>query len=177
MIVSAAYKGHYDSIPGKVTPLSNNDILRRLRYILQLDDEKMIEIFALVQKDVSLDQIQAWLKSDDHREFVDCDDLSMACFLNGLIIDMRGPKDGPQPEPETELTNNIVLRKLKIAFELRNEDIMTILERANVSVTKYEVTAYFRRPDHRNFRKCQDKTLRYFLTELQKMANEEDSNS
>ena len=55
---------------------------------------------------------------------------------------MRGPKDGPQPEPESKLTNNIILRKIKIAFDLKNEDMMAVLDRARFKISKHELTAF-----------------------------------
>ena len=152
--------------------MTNNDVLRRLRYILELNDDKVIEIFSLADKEVTNDQVQGWTKADDHENFQPCDDLTMATFLNGLIIDMRGPKEGPQPVPEKELTNNIILRKIKIAFDLKNEDMLSILDRARFKISKHEISAFFRKVGHKHYRKCQDQVLRYFLTGLQKMASQ-----
>ena len=153
-------------------PLTNNDVLRRLRYILELSEEKVIEIFSFADKTVEKGQVEQWLKSEDHKDFLPCDDLTLATFLNGLIIDMRGRKEGPQPEPEKQLNNNIILRKIKIAFDLKNEDMLAILDKARFKVSKHEITAFFRKVGHKHYRQCQDQVLRYFLSGLQKMASE-----
>jgi uncharacterized protein YehS (DUF1456 family) len=143
--------------------LTNNDILRRLRYTFNFNDKKMVALFALAGVEVTREQISAWLKKDDDPALVRCNDSQFASFLNGLINDRRGKKEGPQPEPEKRLTNNIILTKLKIAFNLKAEDIITMLSKANLSVSKPELSALFRKPAHQHYRECKDQFLRNFL--------------
>ncbi|MGB0468898.1 MAG: DUF1456 family protein, partial [Pontibacterium sp.] len=88
-------------------------------------------------------------------------------FLNGLINEKRGKKEGPTPEPERRLTNNIVFRKLKIAFNLTAEDILDVMALADLRMSKHELSAFFRKDDHKNYRECQDQILRNFLSGLQ----------
>ncbi len=147
--------------------MTNNDILRRTRYTFDFDDSKMIAIFGLADYKVTREQISAWLKKDDDSEFQECDDTQLAVFLNGLIIDRRGKKEGAQPEPEKQLTNNIVFRKLKIALDLKAEDILEILTLADVHISKHELSAFFRNKDHKHYRACKDQILRNFLTGIQ----------
>ena len=147
--------------------MTNNDCLRRIRYILDLSDSKMMDIFAQANQDVTRAEVSAWLKKDDHADFVKCRDSTFATFLNGLINDKRGKKEGAQPEPEQRLNNNIIFMKLKIAFNLQAEGIVSILALADLRVSKSELSAFFRRPDHKHFRKCQDQILRNFLKGLQ----------
>ena len=106
--------------------MTNNDILRRLRYILDFDNAKMIETFAMADMAVKRGRIAAWLRKEDEESYLECDDKTLAVFLNGLISIKRGKKDGPQPEPEDALTNNIILRKLKITFNRDSGDIIAI---------------------------------------------------
>ena len=87
-----------------------NDVLRRIRYSFNFDDSKMIAIFGLAGLEVTRARISDWLKKDDDPDFVKCNDQQLAVFLNGLIIDKRGKKDGPQPQPESQLSNNIIFR-------------------------------------------------------------------
>ncbi len=147
--------------------MTNNDCLRRIRYILDLSDSKMMDIFAQANQDVTRAEVSAWLKKDDDTDFVKCRDMMFATFLNGLINDQRGKKAGVQPEPEQRLNNNIIFMKLKIAFNLQAERIVSILALADLRVSKSELSAFFRRPDHKHFRKCQDQILRNFLKGLQ----------
>lgn len=158
-----------------------NDILRRIRYILDLDDKKVIEIFAEAEQRVTRTQVIAWLKKDDDPAYEECSDAMFASFLNGLINQKRGKKDGPQPEPEKRLNNNAVFRKLKIAFNLQAEDILSILALADLNISKAELSAFFRRADHKHYRDCKDQILRNFLKGMQiqhrgesQLANEEE---
>ena len=107
--------------------MNTNDVLRRIRYSFNFDDSKMIAIFGLAGLEVTRAQISDWLKKDDDPDFVKCSDQQLATFLNGLIIDKRGRKDGPQPEPEKQLSNNIIFRKLKIALDLQADGVLEIV--------------------------------------------------
>ncbi len=144
-----------------------NDCLRRIRYILDLNDNDVIAIFGQAEQKVSRTQVIAWLKKDDDPDYEECSDMMFATFLNGLIIQRRGRKDGSQPRPEEILNNNIVFRKLKIALNLQAEEILSILSLADLNVSKHELSAFFRRIDHKHYRDCEDQILRNFLMGLQ----------
>lgn len=144
-----------------------NDCLRRVRYILDLDDKQVIALFAQADQRVIRAQVIAWMKKDDDPEYEEISDKMFATFLNGLINERRGRKDGPQPDPEKTMNNNIVFRKLKIAFNLQAEDILSILSLAGLDISKHELSAFFRRPDHPHYRDCKDQVLRNFLSGLQ----------
>lgn len=147
--------------------MDNNDILRRIRYTFSLSDSKMITLMSSVQNPVTRAQVSDWLKKDDDPTFIKCNDAQLAIFLNGFIDEKRGKREGVQPDPEKRLNNNIIFRKLKIALSLKDEDILEILELVNLSLSKHELSAFFRRPDHRHYRKCKDQIMRNFLTGLQ----------
>lgn len=147
--------------------LTNNDILRRLRYVFDFNDSKMIGLFNLADYPVTREQVSAWLKKDDDPGYLDCSDRELAIFLNGLINKKRGKKDGPQPEPESRLNNNIVFRKLKIALNMKDEDVVAIMELAQFRMSKHELSAFFRKPGHKHYRQCKDQILRNFLKGLQ----------
>lgn len=147
--------------------MTNNDILRRIRYIFDYSDSKMIKIFGLAGKKISRTELSSWLRKDDHPDYKGCNDILLATFLNGWIIDKRGKREGPQPVPEKELTNNIIFRKLNIALKLQADDILAILSLADFSMSKHELSAFFRKPGHKHYRECKDQILRNFLTGLQ----------
>jgi len=147
--------------------MTNNDILRRIRYIFDLGDSKMIAVFGLADFLVTRSEISDWLKKEDDPAFQECQDTHLAIFLNGLIHDKRGKKEGPQPDPEHHLTNNIIFRKLRIALDLKAEDIIDIMGLTDVSISKHELSAFFRKPENRHYRACKDQVLRNFLKGLQ----------
>ncbi|MCF6246395.1 MAG: DUF1456 family protein [Desulfobacula sp.] len=147
--------------------MNNNDIMRRIRYTFNFDDSKMITIFGLAGHTVTREQISDWLKKDDDPAHQKCDDTQMAIFLDGMINDKRGKKKGPQPAPVNSLTNNIIFMKLKIALDLKAEDVLEILAMADLKISKHELSAFFRRPGHKHFRECKNQILRNFLKGLQ----------
>lgn len=147
--------------------MNKNDILRRIRYIFDFSDSKMIAIFNQAEYSVSRAQISDWLKPDDDPAYQKCSDEQMAIFLNGLITDRRGKKDGPALIPEKKLSNNMILVKLKIALSMKAEDILSILALADLKISKHELSAFFRRPGHKHYRECKNQILRNFLKGLQ----------
>jgi len=147
--------------------MTNNDILRRVRYIFDFNDDKMIAIFALADYEVTRAQISDWMKQEEDAAFKKLSDPLLAMFLNGLINDKRGKKDGPKPKPETDLSNNAIFMKLKIALSLQAEDILAIMDSQDFRMSKHELSAFFRKSGHKHYRECKDQILRVFLKGLQ----------
>lgn len=144
---------------------NNNDVLRSIRYALDLPDAAIGEMVRLAGGDIAPELIPALLKKEDEADFVECDDALLVAFLDGLIIKKRGPSDA-QPAPIKRLTNNIILKKLRIAFELKEDDLHDIIKLAGFEISKPELSAVFRNPDSKNYRVCGDQLLRYFLKGL-----------
>ena len=145
----------------------NNHVLRSVRYMLDLSDGQMVQIIKLADLTVTQAEMVGWLKKDDEPEFRECDDKVMGHFLNGLIFFRRGKDENfPAPEIEAKITNNIVLKKLRIAFELKDTDMLDIYKLVDFRVSKPELSAVFRKPGHKNYRECGDQLLRYFLKGL-----------
>lgn len=144
----------------------NNDVIRSIRFMLNISEFKLVEIVELGGGEVSQAKMNSYLKKDDEPGFEECPQNIMSRFLNGLIYYRRG-KDDSRPPLEPELpTNNVVLKKLRVAFELKDEDIITMLERENFKVSKTELSAFFRKEGHHNYRPCGDQFLRRFLKGL-----------
>lgn len=152
--------------------MTNNDVLRRIRYTFDYNDPKMVKIFGMADHQVTREQVSSWLKKDDDPEFENCSDVNLAAFLNGFINERRGKKEGVQPKPEQRLNNNIIFRKLKIALDLQAEDILEILGLSDVHISKHELSAFFRKPEHKHYRACKDQILRNFLNGMQLMYHE-----
>ena len=146
----------------------NNDILRRIRYMFDFSDLEMIALFKLANYDVKKTDVRNWLKKEDDPLLIDLTDKKLAIFLNGLIIEKRGKRDGPQPEPEDRLNNNIILRKLKIALDLKTDDILDLFASIDKKISKHELSAFFRNSDHESYRPFKDQYLRNFLSALQR---------
>lgn len=147
----------------------NNDVLRSIRYMLDLSDAKVVEITRLADLDFPIEKtdVQAFLKKDEDDGYVECSDIVLAHFLDGLVIRYRGRNPDLPPRPiEKRINNNVVLKKLRVAFELKDADMHQIFEDAGFPVSKPELSALFRQADHKNFRLCGDQMLRNFLKGL-----------
>jgi len=147
--------------------LTNNDILRRLRYTFDLKDSYVKEIFAAADQTVNRDQIIAWMKKEEEEGYTSMVDIDMAAFLNGFINVRRGKREGEQPAPEKRLNNNLIFMKLRIALNLKAEDILEIMQLAEFNMSKHELSAFFRKPDNKHYRECKDQILRNFIMGLQ----------
>jgi uncharacterized protein YehS (DUF1456 family) len=155
----------------------NNDVLRRLRYALNITDLKAMEIFALAGYAMTRPALDSILRKEDEEGYVECADAVMDRFLEGLVTSRRGKKaEAPRPPSEPaspranaqaiRLSNNDILKRLRIALELKDEDIIAIMGLAGVALSKHELSALFRKPGHPNFRPCGDQFLRNFLVGL-----------
>jgi uncharacterized protein YehS (DUF1456 family) len=182
------FRGHLiffmtSAIVGKVNNLqgdksmNNNDILIRLRYALDIKNVDMVEIFKLGGVEVTKDEVLKILtkineEEEDNEDVIICDDQMFDAFLNGFIIFKRGKQDPKPGQPERqapslkESSNNLLLKKLKIALSLTSEDMLQILEDAGVRITKGELSALLRKVGHKNYKFCGDRYARNFLKGL-----------
>jgi uncharacterized protein YehS (DUF1456 family) len=144
----------------------NNDIIRALRYILNVSEFKLVEIAQLGGGEVTQAEINTFMKQEEEPGFELCPHNLMARFLNGLIIYKRGKDDSRPPMAPDLPTNNVVLKKLRVAFELKDDDILAMLEGVGFKLSKSELSALFRKEGHVNYRPCGDQLLRNFLKAL-----------
>ena len=143
--------------------MNNNDVLRRVRYAFDLSDSDVISTYAQADYTVTREQISSWVKRDDAPEVVRTDDVELAALQNGFTNVKRGKRDGAQPASETELSNNAIFMKLKIALNLQAEAVLELLALADFELSKHELSAFFRKQGHKHHRQCKDQVLRMFL--------------
>ena len=146
--------------------VTNNDVLRRLRYTFDLSDEQMMKLFAFGEHRVTRAEVSSWLKKEEHQDVSPLSHRLLNAFLDGLIIECRGPSDRPLQKVD-RLSNNEILRKLRIALELREDKMLEVMQLGGMPLSRPELSALFRKPNHRHYRHCQDQLLRHFLRGLQ----------
>ncbi|MBW6520056.1 MAG: DUF1456 family protein [Desulfoarculaceae bacterium] len=148
--------------------MTNNDILRRIRYALDIHEATIVDICRLGGLELERSSVTSLLKKEEEEGFSACSDLVISSFLDGLIIKNRGHKDNKPAaeEPVAPITNNIVLKKLRIALELKEDGLLEILELAHASITKAKLSALFRKEGHKNYKECGNQFLRSFLKGL-----------
>jgi uncharacterized protein YehS (DUF1456 family) len=149
--------------------MTYNDIVRRFRYALNINDRTMMDIFRLGGHPMNLAGLKDLLKKEDEQGAVVCSGTMLGSFLDGFIIYKRGRQDaagGQVKRPVQQLTNNLILRKMRIALELKEDDMLGILKLANITLSRSELSAFFRDKEHKNFKACGDQVLRNFLNGL-----------
>jgi uncharacterized protein YehS (DUF1456 family) len=149
--------------------MNNNDLLRRLSSMLELNADKIATIFTLGGCAMNGATVELLLKQEAEDGFIPCADPLMAFFLEGLIIRQRGPRDTvstEQPKPVITLDNNTILKKLRIAMDLKEPDMLAIMALAGASVSKSELGALFRTKGNKHFKACSDEFLNSFLQGL-----------
>jgi len=153
--------------------MNNNDVLRRFRYALDMSDKKVIDAFKKGGYDIDKEGVLNLLKKEDEEGFVKLNNKLLGAFFDGVIIQKRGvqklkPGQAPRkPEPMTSNNiNNQILRKIKIALNLKTEDMVKIWENADIYISNSNVTALFRKKGHKEYKECLDKFLRTFLKGL-----------
>lgn len=155
--------------------MTNNDILRRIRYTFDFRDTAMVDMYAAADHQVTREQVVNWLKKEDDASYVKMKDTELAIFLNGLINTKRGKREGEQPAPESRLSNNMIFMKLRIALNMKAEDILDTLKQADFALSKHELSSFFRKADNKHYRECKDQILRNFLMGLQRQLRPEDT--
>ena len=157
--------------------MTNNDLFRRLRYILNFSDSQMAEVFRHVDQRMSSEQIMDFLKRQEDDGFCEMDDSTLGFFLDGLINLKRGKRE-PRPGQKAEKrmiprNNNDNLKKLRIAFNLKEESMLEIFSIGDFPINKAELSALFRKKDHRNYKDCGDQGFRKFLNGLAEYVKKE----
>ena len=150
--------------------MTNNDFLRRLRYALNIKDNIMVQIFKKGNITVRREDVLDYLKKDIDEGFKKLNNNDLIAFLDGLIIQKRGKKEDGTPVPQIKVTknnlNNILLRKLRIALAFKSYDMIRIFKLGGIEISEGELSALFRREDHKNYKECGDKYVRVFLKGL-----------
>jgi uncharacterized protein YehS (DUF1456 family) len=156
--------------------MTTNDVLRRLCFALKLSDPAMLEMLELAGKPLDKGLLAAYFIKEEEPGYTPCPDAVLEALLDGMIVKYRGRKEdapgGTAPQPSTStrsspiLDNNTILKKLRIALELKEEDLLAIMRLAGVDVSTHELSALFRKKDHRNYKPCMDQFLRNFLAGL-----------
>ena len=157
--------------------MTNNDLLLRLRYAPDIKDSDIVKIFALGGIEIKVEDVKKilvkrngedrFVVTDEPTDFIAVNDKMLDGFLNGFVTFKRGPRDGaPVPVNTAEHPNNLFLKKVKVAMSLTTDDIIAIFKLGEATVSKSELSALLRKPDHKNYRQCLDSSIRRFLKGL-----------
>ncbi len=102
--------------------ISTNEILYRIQKALNLSVEEMIEAYKLESYTMEPSHLESLLKRRLDKDFMLCSYEELGVFLDGLVTLKRGPSPKKSTDDEAvELTNNLILKKLRIALNLRRQ--------------------------------------------------------
>ena len=147
--------------------MNKNLVLRYLRQILNYQDEDFMKMLALLDVKVTFEELASWFKAEGEEGYVELSDKMLAFFLESVILLKRGKnEDAEERSLELPVTNNLVLKKLRIAFELKDENISSLMAKSGITASPKEWSPYFRSKKHKHFRKCPDAFLEAFLKGL-----------
>lgn len=161
--------------------MTNNDILRRLRFAFDFSNKDAVSFFTLDPSSTAEMTQPAFLKrlaKEDDDDFVECSDAELAAFLDGLIVSKRGLRE-PAPAPTTRpdnfrMSKNDILKKLRIAMSFKVEEMLATLVQGGTNMSKSELSALFRNPSHKHYRACGNQVLRNFIRGLTLQLRPED---
>ena len=147
--------------------MTNNDVLRRLRYALDISDDQLVELFAATGLHCTVEQVWGWLGREGEPGTLECPDEVLISFLDALIVQRRGPPPpNAKPPMDEPLTNNLILKKLRIALAMRDTDVIEVIALGGQTVSKSELGGLSRNRGHKHFRPCGNQLLRAFLSGL-----------
>jgi len=146
--------------------ISTNEILYRIQKALNLSTEDMIEIYELASHTMSWEHLDSLLKRRQEEGFMLCSYEELGVFLDGLVTFKRGPSPKKSNDEVVELTNNLILKKLRIALELKEAEIEIIFGLAEIELTKQQLASLFRKESHKNFKPCSAELLMAFIEGL-----------
>ena len=155
--------------------MNHNELIRNLRKALAVNENGLAEIYALSGQTMSPEDLKSRLKQENEPGFVACEEAVAATLLEAMILHLRGAKEGAAPPtPQIPLSNNHILKKLRIAYDLKDEDMHAIFATEGEELGKQELKSLFRKEGNKNYLPCSDKLLRTFLKGLIKRARSSD---
>ena len=156
------------NLNGENTSMKINDILFKIQKALSLENKTIIEAYALVEYEMSEERLLNILKKHQDKGYEDATYEELGLFLDGLIILKRGISSKVNDEDEAvELTNNLILKKIRVAMELKEVELIILFALAEVNITKRQIGSLFRKEGSKNFKVCSDELLMAFLDGLE----------
>lgn len=146
-----------------------NLVLKRVSALSNLTNRQIANVFKKANKKFTSAEVDKWLVDEEDPNHQPLSKENLSVFLNGLIIHLRGAReDGFVPEPDMNLDNNMIFKKLKIAYEVQTDEIAPMFRAINRRITKNEVAAFLRGAKHSQYREMKDQYLRNFISALKK---------
>lgn len=127
----------------------------------------MIEAYSLAGYKMDSTHLDSLIKRRQDEGSVLCSYEELGVFLDGLVLLKRGPSPKKANDDDiVDLTNNLILKKLRIALELKEAETEIIFSLGEAELTKQQLASLFRKEGHKNFKECSDELLMAFIDGL-----------
>ncbi len=147
--------------------MNTNDILYKIQKALRLSSDEILKAYELAEYKMESEYLDSLLKKRQDKEYKICSYEELGVFLDGLVTLKRGPSPQKSNRNEAvELTNNLILKKLRIALELKEAETEIIFSLGEAELSKQQLASLFRKEGHKNFKECSDELLMAFLNGL-----------
>ena len=144
-----------------------NDILFKIKTALSLTNKELLETYNLVGYEMSEERLDSILKRRQDKGYKEATYEELGLFLDGLVLLKRGESPKKTESDEVvELTNNLILKKLRVAMNLKESELVIIFALAEVPLTKRQIGSLFRKEGGKNFKACSDELLLTFIEGL-----------
>ncbi len=146
--------------------MQTNKILYMITEALSLSREDVLKAYELEDFKMTEEHLENILAKESTEGYEQCSYEELGVFLDGLISLKRGPGPKRSDDETVELTNNLILKKLRAALNLKELEVSIVFGLVDVNLSKQELASLFRKPEHKNFRACSDKLLYSFIRGL-----------
>ena len=146
--------------------MKNSQIIQAIKEALNLNRAQILHIYELEEFPMSKERLDAILKNSSKKGSVNATYEELGVFLDGLIKYKRGlPKESSTPQ-DVVLDNNLILKKLRAALNLKEYELALIFELADYNISRSAIKDMFRSSNHPKLKECSNKTLQAFLEGL-----------
>lgn len=146
--------------------MDTNEIIYKIKKALSLSDTDILKAYELESYTMSTEHLASLLTKRQEKSFKECSFEELGVFLDGLVTLKRGPSPKKDEDAIVELTNNLILKKLRIALELKEPETEIVFGLGEVELSKQELKSLFRKAGHKNFKECSDELLMAFIDGL-----------
>ena len=147
--------------------MNTNDILYKIQKALSFSLADILKAYELEAYKMESEHLDTLLRKRQDKGYKTCSYEELGVFLDGLVTLKRGPSPKKSDSNEAvELTNNLLLKKLRIALELKEAETEIIFSLGEAELSKQQLASLFRKEGHKNFKECSDELLMAFLDGL-----------
>jgi len=145
--------------------MTPSEIIKELKVALDLNRAQIMHLYELEEFPITKERLDSILKNRSKKNSSNATYEELGVFLDGLISQKRG-KPKAAPAEDVVLDNNLILKKLRVALNLKDTEIAIIFELADFKISKSAMKDLFRSYTHPKYRECDNKTLKAFIEGL-----------